>query len=768
MKKSLSVAILAAILALGTSVSVPAQVTFRGLDLSDENSLLFQARTTVPGFDEYDTLFQADIADGSVRQLTVFPERIMMLGSTGRLQIQNRFGVFRSDGALSNLAPIDAFPAFVDGREVASGKITPMISSPDGRFLAYLRGTSPAYGELVLYNVEAETETVVSSGVEMTLSDPPLAWAPDSQFFVYGKQGVLYYYSITQLEDDRVLSEEFRTLGEGVITSVRWSRDNRLYYISGSVIYQILSVEFFTRSLYQDLLKIGRIVGKIPFAFDPNFDSFWISPDGRKLLLNRGGRNIILYVLQTDDFLSTGGTVSLPYLFLPRNTRVEEIVWSAQDIVTILTRSIENGSASTAVFRLDLSNPQPVYAFDETDDRGIRSLVLSPDEQRIALITDAGVQIKSYRSWSDRRFIPHPEPLAAVWRGGDELVVSGRYLTETVDVSAGEKRFVSFSQAEAYGYGERGVLVQAADRLLRYVPETGEWTSAEDFAVAERQVASRSYRVYLEQRTSGSYRNMVMVRNIDGVGTTPLFEPPTRTYEPFPQEDEPVDFDVFRHGSRIRRREVAFVFNAIDSVVGLTRILDVLSEYDIRATFFVNGDFIRRHPGAVREIAESGHEVGSLFFTYFNMTDARFQINEEFIRQGLARNEDEYFQTTGHELSLIWHAPYYFLSSEIVDAGESVNYTYIGRDVDSLDWVPRRDAGGTSRLYFPTAVLIERILEEKQPGSIIAMTVGKPGEDTPYGGRDDYLFQRLDLLINNLLQRGYAIEPVSVLMERAR
>jgi hypothetical protein len=48
------------------------------------------------------------------------------------------------------------------------------------------------------------------------------------------------------------------------------------------------------------------------------------------------------------------------------------------------------------------------------------------------------------------------------------------------------------------------------------------------------------------------------------------------------------------------------------------------------------------------------------------------------------------------------------------------------------------------------------------------MTVGKPGDGDPDGGREDYLFQYLDLLINGLIERGYRIVPVSRLMEISR
>nr|MQY76788.1 polysaccharide deacetylase family protein [Spirochaeta sp.] len=190
---------------------------------------------------------------------------------------------------------------------------------------------------------------------------------------------------------------------------------------------------------------------------------------------------------------------------------------------------------------------------------------------------------------------------------------------------------------------------------------------------------------------------------------------------------------------------------------------DSLAEYDFRCTFFINGEVIRRYPDAVREIAESGHEVGSLFYTFFNMTDSRFQMDKEFIKSGLGRNEDDYFAATGKELSLFWHAPYYFVNSAIIEASREMNYVYIGRDVDSLDWVSRAAAYTTPDIYLPEAQLIERIMKEKKPGSIIPVLVGMPG-----AGRDDYLFNNLDILIDDLVKVGYRIVTVSTLVEHAR
>jgi peptidoglycan/xylan/chitin deacetylase (PgdA/CDA1 family) len=254
-----------------------------------------------------------------------------------------------------------------------------------------------------------------------------------------------------------------------------------------------------------------------------------------------------------------------------------------------------------------------------------------------------------------------------------------------------------------------------------------------------------------------------MLRDLAGLGTESLVAAEAPAYEAFPAADEPVDFANFTHGSRIRQREVALVFDAMDSDEGLAAILSTLAVYGLRCTFFVNGEFIRRYPDAVREIADSGHEVGSAFHRVFTMVDARFGVDAAFVREGLAANEDEYFAATGRELALLWHAPGHQVSSDIIAAGAAMGYGYIGRDLDPKDWVSRLDAGAATGLYQSAADLVERIVAAKRPGSIVPILVG-PGT----GSRDDYLFQKLDLLVNELVRLGYDIVPVSTLIEHAR
>lgn len=791
-------------LVLGLAGAASGQVSFEGLDLNRSSELLFTAVAEVPQFGQYETLFLGDIPRARLRQLTFFPERLTILGNSGTIQLQNRFGVFRSvaedpvpaaldtedgdtagdgnepaDDAETDLTPprpalffepVADFPAFVDGEDIQTGKILGIAASPDGRFLSYLTPTSPGYGDLKIYDISRNAEILISRRVELSVDRAPLRWSGDSSFFIYARGGQLFYYSIRQYTAGRTLSEQLRTIGTGTIESVRWDDENTLYYVRGSLVYRINGLEFFTRSLYQDLLTIGSVAGKLPYAIDPNFDRFWISPDGEKILLSKDGRSVNVLFLSEDDYLSTGDTISLPYLYLPRNTRVLQVLWSDQDMITLVTGSIRHGEYARSVYRLDLTNEETRSRFEATADEDVLGVSLSPNGTRALVWTSENIEVRDYQTWENEVEIEYPGVIHALWESERRIVVGGSDTIERIDLGqeGNPSTLLAFSQVERYGYNRESAAIEVETGGRQYRLGEEGWEPADELNLAEPGVASEDYRVYMENLSSGSYRNMVMVRNVSSFGTVPLFPRPQRDYEAFPTRDDTINFTNFSHGSRIRRREVAFVFNAIDSVTGLTEILNTLAQYDIRATFFVNGDFIRRHPGAVQEIAESGHEVGSLFYTHFDMASGRFQINGEFIKQGLARNEDEYFETTGRELSLFWHAPYYFVNPEIISASREMNYAYIGRDVDSLDWVPRRDESGLSRLYRSTADIIEAVIEEKRPGSIVAMTVGRPGDDSPDGGRRDYLFHRLDVLINGLIERGYEIVPVSTLMEHAR
>ena len=814
-------------LALGLSLSLglSAEVEFLGLDLGSEDILLFSARAGLPNGSSYDSLFAADADSGSIAQLTVYPEHVAFVDGGRRLQVQNRFGLFRTDTRLENLAPVPGYPAFVRGSPVPGSRLLPCSASPDGSWVLSAEPTSSAFSRIVLFDASSGASTTVAERVEYSADRFPARWSPDSRHFVYSKGGELFYYSVEQLQGDRVLGEQYRRVGEGRIASVRWGRDGSLYYLRGSSLYRILPAEFFTQALYRGLAGMGVLTGKTPFPYDENFDDFWVSADGARIILSKGGRSLFLIYLDPDDYGASAQVTAIPHLYLQGNTIIRSLLWPARGPVTVFTGTLIGSERTAGAYRfsapVDAAELDLAPTVASLDVSGALEVVLSPDESKVAVVSAAGVLVRGYADWGLRTEIKASGALHALWIGESRLIVAGTNLIEAVDLAKGTRSLVGVAQAEAYGRGADGAIFAKAGGVPyrrsppvfsvalsaaatgtvatstsgqagqitprnptpnapgQSTPSTatksaiseeaaaitrgaGGWAPTVGYKVGIPATNSERYRVYLDAISSGVYRNIVMIRAVQGLGTRSLFPKPPSAYAAFPDREEPRAGVVFDHGSRIRRREVALVFNALEAAEGLVRVLDVLKEYGIRATFFANGEFVRREPGASRLLSVSGHEVGSMFFSAADPTDARFRIDRDYVRRGLARAEDDWFTVTGKELSLLWHTPYYTVNEEILEAGASMNYTFIGRDLDPLDWVSKTDASSMPGSYIPSHDIVERVVAGVRPGSIIPIRLG-----VPEGGRADYLFNEVGILVDALRNSGYSIVPVSTLMEHA-
>jgi hypothetical protein len=91
-----------------------------------------------------------------------------------------------------------------------------------------------------------------------------------------------------------------------------------------------------------------------------------------------------------------------------------------------------------------------------------------------------------------------------------------------------------------------------------------------------------------------------------------------------------------------------------------------------------------------------------------------------------------------------------------------MNYLYVGRDIDPMDWVTRADVARMPGAYIDAHRIVEKIIAQAKPGSIIPIRLGIPD-----GGREDYLHRELGLLLDGLVGQGYQIVPVSTLIEHA-
>jgi peptidoglycan-N-acetylglucosamine deacetylase len=104
--------------------------------------------------------------------------------------------------------------------------------------------------------------------------------------------------------------------------------------------------------------------------------------------------------------------------------------------------------------------------------------------------------------------------------------------------------------------------------------------------------------------------------------------------------DVDAESPILAQGLRHAENAMAMTHQAYGPLVGVPRLLRLLVEYDLRATFFVPGLTADRYPGTVAEIVEAGHEVAHHSYNHVspvNLSEAEEREDFERALEALER-----------------------------------------------------------------------------------------------------------------------------------
>jgi len=707
--------------------------SFSNLILSNDDRLLFRA-----DFENQHEIFVTRLTDMSMQQLTAFPERLAVINSGRTILVQNRFGAAKIPVTGGIPAQIAGFPSFASGNVPLKGRSHEYAVSGDGKWILFIEPVSPAFGNLILVENESGAKFVISERIELPNTEFPACWNPDSRLFVYAKGGKLFYFPI--LNDLTVIADErFRNIGPGEISSVAWGQQGDFYYFTGNTLYRVLNPELFTRTIYGDFLSIGSVTAVLPFDFEPGFDKFWISPNSNSVLINKKGKSLFLFLLGENQYNNS----ALPHIMLPQGAGSIEVFWPPSGPLTI----VSSLKKELTVWRFEI-NGKSVRTSAPADIPMTSNGVLSPDGTKALFWGDKGLELWDYSNWRLIQKLSENRILSCAWINSREFVIGNTNFIEAISIGASEysRRRICLSGADEFGFEDNS-------RNQRIFARNGgewfasngrnAWAPVSEPLMRNVSLASDNFRVFLEPQINGPFTNIPMIRNTSSVGTTSLVSRHSAS-------------GAYKQGRNIR---VALCFDIYDDETGLSQTLNALRRFNIKATFFLNGDFIRRCPSAAAAIAAAGHETASLFYAPIDLSDARYKVTPQFIAQGLARNEDEFYRATGKELALLWHPPFFRSSSAINSAAAAAGYITAAKDIDPGDWLSRDEMLKLGIRRLSSSQLIEQIVEKRKNGSVIPVRLGiNPG------GRDDYLFQRIDVLLDALIRSGCEIVPVSAIV----
>lgn len=170
---------------------------------------------------------------------------------------------------------------------------------------------------------------------------------------------------------------------------------------------------------------------------------------------------------------------------------------------------------------------------------------------------------------------------------------------------------------------------------------------------------------------------------------------------------------------------------------GTTAILDLLEQYDVRATFFVLGLCLEQQAQAekLQRAYDMGCAIGSHTYDHISFK----KLSAEEIREQLARTNQMLTELIGSPATLI-RPPY----GHVTDAArEAADAPFIHWSIDTEDW-RSRDAQS----------VIEEVQEKVQDGDIILMHDIYPSTA-----------EACETLIPWLLEQGYQLVTVPELMD---
>lgn len=198
--------------------------------------------------------------------------------------------------------------------------------------------------------------------------------------------------------------------------------------------------------------------------------------------------------------------------------------------------------------------------------------------------------------------------------------------------------------------------------------------------------------------------------------------------------------------------KVALTFDDGPDPVWTPRILDILKQKNVKASFFIIGENAESNPGLVERMVAEGHDVGNHSFTHPNLGEASSSV----VELELNATQRLFQAITGRSMRLF--RPPYFGDAEPtsrdevspIERAQAMGYVTVGLRNDPDDWMlPSAD-----RIISEVLAQLHNPNPDER-GQIVLLHDG--------GGDRSRTVEALGPLIDRLRADGYQIVPVSTL-----
>ncbi|MGO0122980.1 polysaccharide deacetylase family protein [Desulfothermobacter acidiphilus] len=186
------------------------------------------------------------------------------------------------------------------------------------------------------------------------------------------------------------------------------------------------------------------------------------------------------------------------------------------------------------------------------------------------------------------------------------------------------------------------------------------------------------------------------------------------------------------------RQEIALTFNVYWGEEYLPRIVQILQEKKVAATFFLGGEWVERYPELAKEVAQH-FEVGN--HGYAHRHPDRLSSSEN--RREIERGAEAIRKITGKQ-TRFFAPPYGERGPAVLEAADQAGHRVVLWSVDPVDWKNP-----------PPSSISQTVLGKVHNGAIVLLHPTAPTAEV------------LPFLIDELRARGYSFVTVGELLAHA-
>lgn len=210
--------------------------------------------------------------------------------------------------------------------------------------------------------------------------------------------------------------------------------------------------------------------------------------------------------------------------------------------------------------------------------------------------------------------------------------------------------------------------------------------------------------------------------------------------------------DVGRYGPLIEKYDGFYVDPSGDKVVYLTfdngyeqgytgKVLDILKEKRVPATFFVTGHYIESAPDLLKRMAKEGHLIGNHSWSHPDFT----KVSKEKMEKELNQVDAAVRELTDQEVMTFMRPPRGTFNEKTLEWAKEFGYTHAFWSLAFVDWETDKQRGWE--------YAYESVIDQIHPGAVILLhTVSQDNAEA------------LSQLIDELNKRGYRFGSLNDLM----